>query len=411
MTNTRSILIKIVSFIVVIACCAGILASPLNQVLVTYASAASDSTQKGYEDRIAALKKDQERYEKEIKEAQKDAQAFLKEKEYLDKQIENLSEQITISNNLIEEYRTAIEAKEADIVNKQGEYDLKYKQFQGRLRVSYEDGIMGYLVMLFKAKSLADFLTSFERMTNMLDYDKRTMKALNNEKEALSNEKTELENIKASQQAAYEALKATEAELQKKAETAANFYQKEIASEEEWKKKLAAAQAEEKKETQALDKYLEELAKKNNGVYTGGAFSWPLPMNQNKITSKYGNRTYKIWGKWTTDFHRGIDVSIPSGTSVYACADGKVEKAQWSNSYGYYVLISHGSGYTTLYAHNTSLNVKVGQRVSRGDLIAKSGSTGNSSGPHLHLEIAINGKLQDPLANGILSHPKLVYYC
>lgn len=411
MTNKRSILLKIVSFIVVIACCAGILYSPLNEVYITRASAATDSTQKGYEDRIAALQKEQKEYEKKMKEAQKDALAFLKEKEYLDKQIENLNEQIIISNNLIEEYRAAIENKEAEIVNKQSEYDKKYGQFKGRLRVSYEDGIMGYLVMLFKAKSLSDFLTSFERMTNMLDYDKRTMKTLNEEKAALSNQKTELENVKASQQAAYDSLKQTESELQKKADEAANFYQKEIKNEEEFKKKLAAAQAAEKKANDELDKYLEELAKKNNGVYTGGALSWPLPMEQNKITSKFGKRTYKIWGKWVTDTHRGIDISVPSGTSVYACADGTVEKAQWSNSYGYYVLISHGSGYTTLYAHNSSLKVKVGQKVKRGDLVAKSGSTGNSSGPHLHLEIAIDGKLQDPLANGILSHPKLVYYC
>ncbi|MBR5314407.1 MAG: peptidoglycan DD-metalloendopeptidase family protein [Clostridia bacterium] len=410
MTNTRSILIKIISFIVVVACCAGILASPLKQALTLSASAASDSTQKGYEDRIAALKKDQEKYEKLIKEAQQDAAAFLKEKEYLDKQIENLNEQITISNNLIEEYKSAVENKEAEIVNKQGEYDKKYGEFKGRLRVSYEDGIMGYLVMLFKAKSLSDFLTSFERMTNMLEYDKRTMKNLNEEKENLTKEKTDLETIKANQQAAYDDLKKTEAELKKKSDEAANFYQKEIANEAEWNRKLKEAQAQEKKENDALDKYLEELAKKNNGVYTGGALSWPVPSNQNIVTSKFGNRTYKIWGKWVTDYHRGIDIGIPTGTPIYACADGTVEKSQWSNSYGYYVLISHGSGYTTLYAHNSSLNVKVGQKVKRGELIAKSGSTGNSSGPHLHLEIAINGKLQDPLANGILSHPKLVFY-
>ena len=407
MTDRRSILLKVISFVLVLVCVSAILASPLNYSSVIQASAASDSKVKGYEDRIASLKEDQKKYEQYIQEAKKDAANFLKQKEILDKQIENLNEQILIANDLLIEYNNAIVAKESEIQNKQSEYDKKFGEFKSRLRLSYEDGAIGYLVMLFSSKSIADFLTSIERMTNTLDYDKRTMKNLNDEKAALSKEKTDLEDLRANQQSVYDGLKANEAELSAKSKEAANFYQQEIKNQQEWERKYNEAKAQEKKETEALDKYLEELAKKNNGVYTGGAFSWPLPSNQNILTSKHGKRTYKIWGKWVTDYHRGIDIACPTGTAVYACADGVVEKAQWGSSYGYYIVLSHGSGYTTLYAHNSSLLVKVGQKVKRGDKIALSGSTGNSSGPHLHLEIAINGVLQDPLANGILSHPKL----
>ena len=206
-------------------------------------------------------------------------------------------------------------------------------------------------------------------------------------------------------------MKKNEAELEKKAEEAENYYNEAKNSEEVLNKKLNEAKKAEEKAAKELDAYLVELANKNNGVYTGGAFSWPLPQNQVKITSKHGWRTYWIWGRQVTDYHRGIDISCPTGTPVYAGADGIVEIAGWNDSYGYYVVISHGSGYTTLYAHNSLLKVKKGQRVKRGEVISSSGSTGNSSGPHLHLEISINGKLQDPLANGILSHPKLTYLC
>lgn len=408
--NRRSALLKIVATVLVAAALVFVFASPLNYTNIISASALTDSKVQGYEDRIAALKAEQKNYEKLIKDSKADADKFLKEKEYLDKQIENLNEQITVANDLLIEYTNAIAAKEEEIVGKQAEYDTKFAQYKTRMRVAYEEGSMGYLVMLFTSKSISDFLTSLERMINMLEYDKKTMANLNKQKEELSAKKAELEAIKANQQAVYDELAATSADLKAKSAQAADYYNKEIKDQAEWQRKYNAAQAQEKKENAALDKYLEELAKKNNGVYTGGAFSWPLPSNQNKITSKFGNRTYKIWGKWVTDYHRGIDVSIPTGTTVSACADGIVEKAQWSNSYGYYVVISHGSGYTTLYAHNSSLAVKVGDRVKRGQKVASSGSTGNSSGPHLHLEIAINGKLQDPLANGILSHPALVYY-
>ena len=376
-----------------------------------YASAATDSKVKGYEDKIAQLKKDQKAYEQQIKDAKSNAASYQEQKEILDKQINALTEEISLSNALLIEYNNAIVEKEEAITNKQSELDEKFANYKNRLRTSYEEGVMGYLTMLFSSKSLSGFLTSLERLTNMLNYDKRVMKQINEEKSNLSNEKAALELIKTSQQEVHERLKNSEAELEAKAAEVQKFYDDTVKDTKKLEKMLADAKAAQEKAEKELDKYLEELAKKNSGIYDGGAFSWPLPQNQKIITSKHGWRTYQIWGTTVTDYHRGIDISCPTGTPVYAGADGKVEISGWNNSYGYYVVISHGSGYTTLYAHNSQLLVSVGQWVKRGQQISKSGSTGNSSGPHLHLEISINGKLQDPLKNGILSHPALVYYC
>ena len=408
MKNRRSIVIKLIAAILVAACAVFIFASPLNYTTRVKA-ASSDSTVKNYEDRISQLKQQQKDYEKKAQDAKKNAQSYLLQKEYIDKEISVLNEQVEVAYAMIVEYDNAIVAKQGEIEAKQTELDKKFEHFKERLRSSYEDGRVGYITMLFSSESISDFLTSLERITNMLEYDKRTMKEINDQKEALSAEKADLETLRTNQQAAYDGLKQTEAELQTKAEQAAEFYNAAKNSEAEYNKKQAEAKKAQEKAEKELDAYLEELAKKNNGVYTGGAFSWPLSASNNLITSKHGWRTYYIWGRWVTDNHRGIDIYCPSGSPVYAGADGVVEIAGWNDSYGNYVVISHGSGYTTLYAHNSYLLVKKGQKVTRGQQIAKSGSTGNSSGPHLHLEISINGVLQDPLANGILSHPSLRY--
>ena len=113
------------------------------------------------------------------------------------------------------------------------------------------------------------------------------------------------------------------------------------------------------------------------------------PVSGGTITSKYGQRS--------SGFHTGVDLAVPTGTPVYAAAAGTVVKAGWSGGYGYLVVIDHGNGYQTYYAHNSRLCVSVGQSVSKGQNIAYSGSTGNSTGPHLHFEVRINGNTTNPL--------------
>ncbi|MBE6718964.1 MAG: hypothetical protein E7574_06900 [Ruminococcaceae bacterium] len=406
----KSFLIKCIAFLLVSICAMTVMSSPVDYTNKVMASS-SDSKVKGYEDRIAQLKKDQASYEKELKKAKQNAANYMEQKRLLDEQLANLTEQMTVVNDLVIEYNNAITAKEEAIAAKEKEIEEMFKQFEERMRTSYEEGTMGYLAMLLSSDSMSEFLTSIERMTNMLDYDKRMMKKINDEKTAILGEKQGLEVIRAVTEAALADLKKTEEDMKAKADEVNNFFNQATNSQEVYLKKIEDAKKAEEKANAELDAYLKELANKNNGVYEGGAMAWPLPQSQNKITSKFGHRTYQIYGKWVSGYHRGIDIGVPTGTQVMACASGTVETAGWNNSYGYYVVVSHGSGYTTLYAHNSRLVAKKGQKVKKGDLLAYSGSTGNSSGPHLHLEISINGVLQDPLANGILSHPKLVYYC
>jgi murein DD-endopeptidase MepM/ murein hydrolase activator NlpD len=167
--------------------------------------------------------------------------------------------------------------------------------------------------------------------------------------------------------------------------------------------------AEKKKDVESNNKLLEQyidgleaeanrltaiiIAMQSDEAYVGGDFLWPVP-GYKKVTSEFGERVHPILK--TKKLHTGMDIGAPSGTNVVAANAGRVMKAGWNDSYGYLVMIDHGGGIVTLYAHNSSLLVSDGDIVTRGQVISKVGSTGMSTGPHLHFEVRINGEYQDP---------------
>ena len=159
-----------------------------------------------------------------------------------------------------------------------------------------------------------------------------------------------------------------------------------------------AYEAAEKKYEEEERKAQEEIRRSQMSYlaskYTGGKFAWPAPSGT-RITSPFGYRNHPL--SHTYSLHRGIDISTAYGSDIVAGEDGVVTIAKHNGSYGKYIVINHGNGYTTLYAHNSQLLVSVGQTVKRGQVIAKAGSTGNSTGPHCHFEVSYNGELQNPL--------------
>lgn len=374
---------------------------------IDVSAASSDSKVQGYKDKINGLEADYKRIQEEIKKNNSSIKSLENEKRLLDEEIASLSAQVTAMNELIAEYDTEIQNTTTALETKQADIDKKFGYFQERMRVSYEDGQTGYLVMLFTSESIADFFISLERMTYMLEYDKNTMAQLNKEKEELQNEKNRLETLKAGQLEAKNSLVSKQNELQAKADKSANYLaqlQSKVSDEE---KELKAIQARQNAIDRELQNYLRELEKQNQGILKG-QLAWPVSTKTafyNTISSKFGPRSYLLWGKWRSDFHLGVDIPVRSGSPIYASADGTVVKATYHPSYGYYVLINHGSGYSTLYAHNSALLVKAGQKVTQGQQISSSGSTGDSSGPHLHFEVRMNGAVTDPLACGALTKP------
>jgi murein DD-endopeptidase MepM/ murein hydrolase activator NlpD len=336
---------------------------------------------------------------------------------------------------MLESELTVIEKEVEDIAKDiaavEVEYENEYESFLDILRMTYEEGQTNWFEILMGATSLSDLLSRIDRVTAIIRYSDRVMDSLLDKKTELT-EKYEAQLLKIEEQnsriAEYEARTAELAAWQAENEEVLAAIENEIAdlieksdsyvervdvldaefqamvdqleaeenkkrAEAEERARQAAIAAAEKKrleEEQARLKAIEEAAR-NQG------FLWPLPSSCLRVSSSYGNRVHPVYGK--TQFHYGIDLPAAKGTPIYAAKDGKVTIAKYHVSYGNYVLIDHLDGTSTLYAHMDpgSFKVKAGDIVKRGQQIGGVGTTGVSTGYHLHFEVRVNGNTVDPL--------------
>lgn len=352
----------------------------------------NDSKVQSLQDQMSKISSDLTKVQKDLSSASRSVSDALEYKSQLDKEMTLMIQKIDLQNEYIEALEESIKDKELEIEDKQSEYDTKYELFKERLRITHEDGDASYLGMLFGAESLSDFLSRVDRIGTMLEYDNRIMNELKDDKADLTDERIALENTKAEQEEVATQLALDEAELSKKREENEQYIKNlnsKIASSESEKAALQKQLEKVEAEFEARIKELEEEEKKKNSKYVGGTFLWPVPTQYTTITSECGYRTSPITGK--QEYHNGVDIPVPYGTDIYAANAGTVVTATEHWSYGNYVMIDHGGGIYTLYAHNSKLCVKVGDKVVRGQVIAKAGSTGQSTGNHCHFSIRVNG--------------------
>lgn len=225
-------------------------------------------------------------------------------------------------------------------------------------------------------------------------------------KNVLESTKAELESTKAEQETYAEELLKEQSALEEQKGDSDRYVASLRKTEAQITAEYEAARKAEDEENARLENLLKQLAKASQSDYVGGKFIWPCDLSVKRISSGYGYRTYYIYGKKVTDFHRGIDIPSAVGTDIYAAQTGKVVIATKHSSYGNYIVVDHGGGISTLYAHCSKLLVSVGDTVKQGDHIAEMGATGNVTGPHLHFEVRVDGKIQDPIANGWVVQPK-----
>ena len=371
-----------------------VLACVPSSVHTVSASKLTDSKVQSYESQIAAIEAQMASLKNKMTNANSSIEKTIAEKEALDREITLLIQKVDLTSAIITELSASIDQKNSEISDKEAAYANKYALFKERLRVSREDGQAGYLEMLFGATSLSDFLSRIDRIGVMLEYDVRIMNELQTDKTNLESARA-LYNTQKSEQESYLAdLRADEAELEKKRQQAESYltrlegdrdnyialYEKNLAAEEQLQKELQA--------------YLKELEAKQNNKYVGGEFMWPVPQTYVRVSSEYGGRTSPITGKY--EFHNGIDIPASYGTDIYASNGGTVTIATNHWSYGNYIMIDHGGGYATLYAHCSKLLVKKGDKVKKGQVIAKVGSTGYSTGNHLHFSMYEQSAHTDP---------------
>lgn len=285
-----------------------------------------------------------------------------------------------------------INDNQAKLEKKQQEMQERMLIYRKRLRDIYINGQINYLDVLLGAKDFSDFSSRMYLLQKIISRDlelleklKQDAAEINSRKEQLA---AEMKEIKATQTE----LEAKKAKVNKLREQRAYMLYKaqeeEQSSQEEYERLLAISEN--------IASMLRNMENAGGGAPAGqggtGQFMWPC---NGPITSYYGWRTHPIFG--TTKYHSGMDIAVDSGTPIHAADSGTIVYSGWLGGYGNCVMIDHGGGLVTLYAHNSALNVGEGQYVSKGTVVAYAGSTGYSTGPHCHFEVRLHGELTEPL--------------
>ncbi len=377
---------RILSIILIISIC-----------LITAISFATDGTKEV--EGLEKLEQQKEEMQNQINEAEQQIQEIdtelsenLQQLAKIDSSIQTTQETLKELNQTIENVQNEINTISVELEKATTEYNSKRELLEQRLVAIYQSGDTQYLDVLLKSNSISDFISSYFLITQLVEYDTNLL-------DVVEKQKNELE-IKSTQLTGKQEYLKTQKQIQLKTETV-------LENTKTLRNNVTERLSKKEQEIQAkIDEYYKQIQEVENEIvslaktasfgesYVGGTMNWPIP-NVYRITSNYGMRTHPITGVYK--LHTGIDIGAKMGTDFLAAAHGIVTKAGMNSAYGNMVIIDHGGGVQTLYAHGSSIEVEVGQVVNAGDVVLKVGSTGYSTGPHAHFEIRINGETVNPL--------------
>ncbi len=335
----------------------------------------------------------------ELENIQSNLSENLQQVEKLDERIASAQIQLEEQESKITELKKSINEIEKELNSVTERYDKQKELFKQRLVAIYESGETQYLDILLKSRNLDDFLSSYYIITQLAELDNDLITELEEKQKKIDLSKQKLENEKKELLTRVENQTRISRTLQNTKKMRENFIEK--LSDEE--KDLQSKIDEINQQYDLVNRQILELAMEGiDTKYIGGELAWPVP-GYTYITSKYAMRVHPITGQYK--LHTGIDIGAPMGANFIAANDGIVINAGMNTAYGNMVIIDHGGGITTLYAHGSEILVEVGQTVKRGEPVLKVGSTGYSTGPHAHFEVRINGITTNPLpyvTNGLV---------
>ena len=338
--------------------------------------------------------------QKDINKLSQSKHEAVQQKLLLEQKLNVLRSEIAVSEKTIANYRDQIAQKETELKQAEQKEALYFDKFCERVRSMEEDGDVTYWSVLFQSDSFADLLDRLTLVSEVMDYDHEIMDQLAQAREAVAGAKKDLEESKAGAEAVRQDLEAQKNELDaeqaevvrlisqinsqtqvyakqmQKIEASGNSIDHEIGKAE----RQYAAQIEAQKKAEAAAR--KAAAQKAQSPQGKGGYSWPLP-GYTQISSPFGYRMCPFHGR---ELHGGADIPAPGGTPVLAAKSGVVVISQYHASYGNYVSLTHADGTRTLYAHMSSIAVSAGSTVSQGQVIGYVGSTGGSTGNHLHFE-------------------------
>ncbi len=339
------------------------------------------------------LNAEKEELEKKAEKARKSADSAKEAKSLLDQRNSVLQEEI----NMLQQ---EIETTSQRIAENEEQEKVQYELFCKQVRQEEERGTVSYWSVIFKATGIADLLSRVDFVNEIMDHDQRVIKDLQNVRAQLAQDQADLEEQK-------KALSETQKELETQIAEANKLVNDLTATQAEYEAAAAEKEAASAEFTSKIEAWEAEQSKNPPQTPDGpvdtssrdailGGIIWPSNSTR-YITSLFGWRVHPIWG--TSRFHSGLDIAVPYGTNVLAAQEGDVILADsgWNGGYGQCVIISHGHGVSTLYGHMSGIAVSEGQHVSRGQTIGYCGSSGNSTGPHIHFEVRLDGSVVDPL--------------
>ena len=371
--------------ILVIALLASMLATGL-----TFAGAAEDVDE--LQDKLSSLEDEKAAVKEKIAELTQQASDVEATRAALQSEIDLTKEEISTVEAYIDRLQEQIDVKTTELKAAEDALEQKEEEFALTVRTTYEQGDSSYLEVLLNSSSFSDLLSRMEIITAIMEDNKKIVAEYTAAKEDIAQKKQELQDTQDDQKEYQENLSYKVDELAaSEAEQAA--LQESI---EAYKAESEAEYDRISNEMQDVSNQIAALSAQSaaaGGVPYSGTFVWPTP-SCTTTSSVYGYRVHPIYG--TVKFHAGEDIPASYGAEILAAASGTVTTAGWVSGYGNYTVIDHGGGTMTAYGHQSSILVSVGQHVEQGQVIGYVGSTGNSTGPHLHFEVYQNGSTVDP---------------
>ena len=316
----------------------------------------------------------------------------LEQVQKLDEKIASSQTELDELNQKMDELQNSLDEVGAKLKVAEKKYNKQKEMLEVRLIAIYETGDTQYLDVILSSRSISDFLSNYYLITELTSYDTELLEEMEKQKNKIETAKEKLDAT----QKEYAVIKQNQIRTAKILENTKSMRENYIAKLSDQEKDIQGK----------IDEYNRQFAEVNAEIlslalqgidtkYIGGELAWPIP-GYTRITSKYGMRTHPITGVYK--LHTGVDVSAPMGANFVAANDGIVTKSGMTSGYGNMVMIDHGGGISTLYAHGSEIMVQVGQTVKRGEtVVLKVGSTGYSTGPHAHFEVRLNGVVTDPM--------------
>ena len=350
-----------------------------------------------------AIKAQRQEKQAVVEQLEAEKASVVEQKRAMDERNTYTLQQRQLNSEEIKLYDEMIADKELELINAQQLEQQQLERYRSRVRAMEENGNLNYFAMIFKSNNLGEMLTAMDDIGEIMENDQALKDAYTRARENTEEVKLEYEAYKEDIEAKQEVLREEQKELEKDIEEATKLILDLEKDLENRQAEFDAISAEEDAANAAIDKLIAQLEAERAAASVGsagggtasgtGSFVFPVA-SYVYISSRFGMRVHPITGQYKS--HTGMDIASNQGTAVYACDSGTVALAGWNGGYGNCIIIDHGNGYRTLYGHLSVISVSEGQTVSQGNTIGQVGSTGNSTGPHLHLEVFKNGNRIDP---------------